>query len=424
MQYTKYELLPYNLHIINTQKFKTVNIRINFKTKAIKEDLTKRNLLSDILLRSSKNYPSEKEMAIACEELYDLNYSSNCTISGNYSILSFNTTFLNERYTEAGMNEQAIAFFLDMIMHPNVSDRSFDTNTFKIAKKNIHDILISEKDNPGRYSMHELMEAIDSNSPISYHTDGYLDDLDKINESNLYDYYEDMLKSNLIDIFIVGDVNKERVKELFANHFQINTFKKAKDTHIIEHKKLPKRAKTKIIAADFTQSQLLLGCKIDKMTDFERNYVSTIYSFILGGGPDSKLFQSVREKNSLCYSINSVILKTFNLLVIKAGIDKADFKKAVALIRKEVNNMNKNKITDEELEKAKVTYINSCKEILDSPSSIIGVYTAKEYLNMDLLEERIKNIEKVTKEMIVAFSKKIHLDTIFLLEGDLENEDK
>ena len=160
------------------------------------------------------------------------------------------------------------------------------------------------------------------------------------------------------------------------------------------------------------------------MTDFERNYISTIYSFILGGGPDSKLFQSVREKNSLCYSINSVVLKTFNLLIIKAGIDKGDFKKAVSLIRKEVNNMNKNKITDEELTKAKITYINSCKEILDSPSSIIGVYTAKEYLNVDLLEDRIENIEKITKEMLVAFSKKLHLDTIFLLEGDLENEDE
>lgn len=424
MKYTKYELLPYNLHIINTQKFKTINIRINFKTKAIKEDLTKRNLLSDLLLRSSKNYPSEKEMAIACEDLYDLNYSSNCTISGNYSILSFNTTFLNERYTEEGMNEQAISFFLDMIMHPNVDNHAFDSNTFKIAKKNIHDILISEKDNPGRYSMHELMSAIDSDSPLSYHSEGYIEDLDKINESNLYDYYENMLKTNLIDIFIVGDVNKDEIKDFFTEHFQINTFKKTKETHIIEHKKIPKRAKTKTVTAGFTQSQLLLGYKIDKMTDFERNYISTIYSFILGGGPDSKLFQSVREKNSLCYSINSVVLKTFNLLIIKAGIDKGDFKKAVSLIRKEVNNMNKNKITDEELTKAKITYINSCKEILDSPSSIIGVYTAKEYLNVDLLEDRIKNIEKITKEMLVAFSKKLHLDTIFLLEGDLENEDE
>ena len=422
MQYTKYELLPYNLHVINTKKFKTITIRINFKTKAIKEDLTKRHFLSDLLLRSTKNFRTEREMAIKCEDLYGLNYSSYCTISGNYSILSFNTSFLNERFTEDGMNHETIKFFLDMIINPNVDNNKFNSDIFKISKKYIQDILISEKDSPGRYSMMELKKIIDKDSPLSFNSNGYLEDLEKINESNLYEYYQDLLKSNLIDIFVIGDVDNNKIKEIFADEFKINTFKKKKESHIIDHKKLPKRAKSKKITADFTQSQLLLGYKIDKMDDFERNYVSTIYSFILGGGPDSKLFQTVREKNSLCYSINSVIQKTFNLLIIKSGIDKEDYKKAVSLIRKEVMNISKNKITDEELEKAKITYKNSCKEILDSPNSIINIYTAKEYMNTDLLEDRIKNIDKVTKEMVVEFSKKIYLDTIFLLEGGLANE--
>ena len=93
MQHTKYEMLPYNLHIINTKKFKTITVRINFKTKAIKEEMTKRAFLSDILLRSNSLYKSERELAIRCEDLYDLNYSSNCVVSGNYSILSFNASF-------------------------------------------------------------------------------------------------------------------------------------------------------------------------------------------------------------------------------------------------------------------------------------------------------------------------------------------
>ena len=422
MQYTKYEMLPYNLHIINTKKFKTITVRINFKTKATKEEMTKRAFLSDILLRSNSLYKSERELAIRCEDLYDLNYSSNCVVSGNYSILSFNASFLNEKYTEKDMIEKSISFVLNLITNPNVKDNKFDSETFKITKKCIHDILISEKESPSHYSFIELMKLMDSDSPISYNADGYLDDLDKIDESNLYDYYKELIKTNLVDIFIIGDVDNNQIKQIFNDKFNIKTFKKEKGSHIIEHKKLPKRSKSKKIVADFTQSQLLLGYKIDKMNDFERNYVSSIYSFILGGGPDSKLFQTVREKNSLCYSINSHVYKTFNLLVIKSGIDKNDYKKAVSLIKKEVTNMNKNKITDEELEKAKITYINSCKEILDSPNSIIGVYVGKEYLNTDLLEDRIKNIEKITKEMIADFSKKIHLDTIFLLEGGLSNE--
>ena len=239
MQYTKYELLPYNLHIINTKKFKTITIRINFKTKAMKEDLTKRNLLSDLLLRSTKNYPNEREMAIKCEDLYGLNYSSHCSISGNYSLLSFITSFLNERFTEKGMNKESIKFFLNMLINPNAENNKFNSDVFKITKKNIYDILISEKDNPGHYSMMELKKIIDKDSPISYNSNGYLEDLDKINESNLYEYYQNLLKTNLIDVFVIGDVDNNQIKEIFADTFKINTFKKTKERHIIEHKKLP-----------------------------------------------------------------------------------------------------------------------------------------------------------------------------------------
>ena len=41
-----------------------------------------------------------------------------------------------------------------------------------------------------------------------------------------------------------------------------------------------------------------------------------------------------------------------------------------------------------------------------------------EYFDWDLVEERIINTKKVTKEMVIAVSKKIKLDTIYLLEGE------
>ena len=49
---------------------------------------------------------------------------------------------------------------------------------------------------------------------------------------------------------------------------------------------------------------------------------------------------------------------------------------------------------------------------------MMSLYVSKEYLDLDLLEERKKEIEKVTKEDIIKFSKKIHMDTIYLLEGE------
>ena len=80
--------------------------------------------------------------------------------------------------------------------------------------------------------------------------------------------------------------------------------------------------------------------------------------------------------------------------------------------------MEDGNFTEEDINQAKITFLASLKEIEDTANGIINIYEAHEYLDYDLLEERAKEIEKVTKEDIINVSKKMYLDTIYLLEGD------
>ena len=153
------------------------------------------------------------------------------------------------------------------------------------------------------------------------------------------------------------------------------------------------------------------------MTDFELRYVLNVYSYILGGGPDSKLFKTVREENSMCYHISSISFPLNSLLIVNAGINKENYKKVLSLIKREVSNMKKGKFTKEDIIKSKVTYVNSLKELEDNPQSIIGLYAGIEYLKSDDLDKRLTKINKVTKKDVVKLASKIHLDTIYLLEG-------
>ena len=93
MKYNRYEIGPYNLHVINTDKFKKNVINVSFKEKVKKENLTIRNFLAAILLKATKSYPDERSMAIKSEELYNIVYDSSSTIYGNYSIMNFEITF-------------------------------------------------------------------------------------------------------------------------------------------------------------------------------------------------------------------------------------------------------------------------------------------------------------------------------------------
>lgn len=423
MKYKKISTYSYNLHIIKTDKFKTVTVKMNFKRELDKKEITYRNMLINMLCESTAKYPTKRLMNIATEELYELCYRGMNYISGKYNIMGFDVTFLNEEYTEKGMLDKSIKFLADLVFKPNITKKRngicFNEDNFNLAYNILKNNIMSQKENPDGYSKIRMLENMEPNSYLSYRGCGYLEDLEKINTKNLYKYYESVLNSDIIDIFVIGDVNERLVRRAIEQNFvNIKTLKKPVDSHFIRPKKTRMVPKKVIEKQKINQSKLCLGFKIDKMTDFELRYVLNIYSYILGGGPDSKLFKTVREENSLCYYISSSAQPLNSILTINAGINKKDFNNAVTLIKKEVANMKKGKFTDDDIIKGKITYINGLKELEDNPQSLLSLYAGIEYLNSDDINQRLVKINKVTKANVVKLASKIHLDTIYLLEGD------
>ncbi len=417
MKYSKHEIGPYKLHIIKTDKFKTINMRIDFKRKAIKEELTYRRLTSDILFESTAKYPNQRSLIIAKEELYNLKISGGTKVSGKDAFIYFSTQFLNEKYTEPGMLEKSVSFFLDGIFHPNFENGSFLEEKLRNVKNKARDSYKENAKNPSYYAYLRAFEIMDPNAYYSFVGAGYIEDLDKITAKNLADYYKTVIHSDIIDIFVIGDVDVQKIKSMLYEIIPVKTIKKPNASPYFEHEKVRKRAKKVKESFDSKQSQLVINAKLDKLTDFERNYVWYVYNFILGRGPDSKLFNTVREKHSLCYSISSQIKILSNILVVRAGINKKSGEKAIKLVRKEINNIAKGLIDETEIKNTITYFVNSLNEITNSPGSIMEYYVGKEYYNDDDINTQIANVQKINKQMIVDFAKKIYVDTVFLLEG-------
>ncbi|MDD3341635.1 MAG: pitrilysin family protein [Bacilli bacterium] len=423
MRYKKFELGSYNLHVIHTDKFKTITVKMNFRRDVKKEEVTIRNILADVMVKSTEKYHSERLMNQIAEELYGITYQATTTISGRYNILSFEYMFLSDSYTEEGNTEKSMQFISDMLFKPHVKNSKFDENAVYQAKKSLGKVIEGAKENPDAYSLHRMFEEMEPDMPISFKSDGYIEDLEKVDEKNLYKYYQNVMQRDLVDIFVIGDISESKIKKMMEKNFLVHTFKKHSHSHYIKDHKMRFRAKTVVEKEANNQSKLVVGANISQMNLFESNYVSYVYSYILGGSADSKLFQTLREKHSLCYYAVSNVYRLNQMLVIQSGIDKENSKKAISLIKKELKNMSSGKFTEEDITGAKVTYIASLKQILDSPGSVLNMYVSQEYLHLDLMDERIKQIGRVTKKDVMAFAKKIKLNTIYLLEGEGEEHD-
>ena len=412
----------YNLHFIKTDKFKTISIDINFYRKIKEDEVTKRNLLKMILLDSNNDYKTERELIIESEKLYDIKISSSISRIGEFSDLSFQTKFLNEKYTEEDMNKESIIFFLNLIFNPYIKDNRF-INIDKQKNKLLQEI-ISIKDNKVKYSLLKLMEKM-KDKPYSYNPYGTTEELDEITGKDLYDYYKKVLNEDQIDIFVLGDFSSQKMKDIFKEYFKVTTFKKENKKLLVKELVTRKRIVKSHEYDKVSQSQLVLLCSLNNLTDFERKYTIKLYSEILGGSSNSILFGKVREEKSYCYYINSGVKAYDNILIINSGIEKKNVEPAIKLIRKCLKDINNGKISEDILESSKNTIISSIKTSSDTPNGIINTALSRVLVSSDSTIDRIKNFSKITKEDIIKVSKKVNLHTILTLEnkeGDHEED--
>lgn len=418
MNYVKKELPSYNLHMIKTDKFKSVSIEIIISREIKKEEITISSFLSSILAYSTKKYNSKIKLARKMENLYAADFGSFCFRLGKTYNFDFSIRVLDDKYTEKGLFEEAVDFINEVLFNPNVEKNAFDLTSFNVIKHKAESRIERFRESPGRYSVLKAFELYDENAPYSYNMTGYLDDLNKITPENLYEYYKEFIKSNSIDIYVVGDIDFDYIENIFLNKLKFNNKLDNSIDVIIESKKHRKKIQEDFENDNTNQSKLSIVCSIENMSDFEKKYVLDLYDIILGGYADSKFFKNIREKHSLCYYASSETNKADNTMLITSGINKENYKKMISLIKKEMKDMVTGNFSSEDLDKAKSYYISSIDEIEDRPAAIIATCNYVNKLKTDMPDKVRDKVIKVTKEDIQKLASKVYIDTVFLLGGD------
>ena len=137
MEYRKIEEVSYNLHLIKTNKFKTLFFKVILSEKLIKDDITIRNLLLDNLLSSSLDYPTMRDVSIKRQDLYGASISMVSRRIGNHAFIEYTMSILNPRFTEESMLKDSIEFYSNLLYKPNVKNGSFDEELFEMSKENL-----------------------------------------------------------------------------------------------------------------------------------------------------------------------------------------------------------------------------------------------------------------------------------------------
>ena len=417
MDYIDYDMNGFDLHVIKTDRFKTISYNINIRFDDEKDTERYMGLLSRLLIQTSKKYDSLRDINVACASIYDPSYNIRVLSSGSKDILTLTASFANEKYTEAGMNEANFKFLTSFIFEPKIIDNGFDREVFEIQKEKLLEYYRTMKDRPQDYAGGRLSEEMKCKKYDVMSLDDLIKSIESLTAKDLYRFYKKIMDEGKLDIFVCGDVEPLEIRDIFSKLIKFKGTKE-KIEHLVKQTSYNKKERIIIEPSNNVQSNLAIGCKLMDLTDFERNYVFVLYSWILGGGMNSLLTQTVREKNSLCYYIYAVRQNLFETMKIYAGINGSDFDKTYSLVKEEMNNMEKGNFSLELFEGVKEIYYNSLIKIEDSQSEIVGNYTSELFTHNDKIDVRKKQMEKVTKEDVMNLAKKVHIDTVYLLKGE------
>ncbi len=359
------------------------------------------NIMTTLLVDTSLKYPDRRSTKFKLEELYNAKLHTESDIYHNSLVTTISIDSLSDKYSEEGNVLNSVKYLIDIIYKHNLNDQKLFNNLVSLIK----DEYKSNMCDSNFYAYVNFIMGLSNPLAKKYFKYNY-ENIKNIEIDDILDSYKNMINS-LTDIVIVGDVGDE-VLELVKNIFLNNNIKY--NSFDIKYYPFKKSVDKFNCSASFTKI-------LYKIKDFnrEKDHVFLVYQYILGGSPNSILFDVIREKNSLCYNINAYIKPVISSMIVSSKINRNNYLKYRELLDDIINNFSKY-ITLEMLENSKEYFKNIYNNYQDSHDNIY-VEELKNIIYGNSIEDRILLIDNITIDDVIVFSKRIILEDEYYLEG-------
>lgn len=412
----------YTLHLINTDRFKKINISIRFTKPYEKTTGAYLKLLERILpFNGTKKYKKVKDINKKLESLYRTNLVSTFFCLSKNMTFEINLGIVNPKYTNDTLLHDACDMLKEILFNPKIVDEQFNKEVFDIEKDNLIKSILNVKDSPENYGRLKFEESFLKGSVYAENNYKNIKVFEKLENKELYKIYKELFSNYKVDVLVCGDFDTlEVINEISLIMKNIkqedttdkNLYTKIKKNNVFEDKE----------SINTMQSSLFVGCTIDDITEDERDYKLMLYNTILGNMNNSVLFMNVREKNSLCYHVGSFINKFTDTIEIESGINRKNYDKALKIINDSINSMEKESVIKSHIVNAKKTIEIAQNDFYDSMSKIITFYFMNEFTSIPSIEERREKVKNISVKEICELAKKVKVGYVFLLEGSINEK--
>ena len=232
-------------------------------------------------------------------------------------------------------------------------------------------------------------------------------------------YYRERYTKDNILVVVSGNFDKDEIIQKINEYFG-----KLADTKVDRREKIDFsfNAGKKTVSKDINQVNICISHKSEDYNS-EKKVYTEILSNIIGGSMSSRLFQEIREKNGLAYSVY-----TYNQYYLSGGLTSTyigtnleSYEKAIEITLLEFKKLRENGVTEEELQKSKNKYISRISFAMENPRSRMGILGNYYIRKNEILDtEKLKNeVNTVRLEDVNNFARTKYLEENITVLGNI-----
>lgn len=295
----------------------------------------------------------------------------------------------------------------DMIKDSLVRSEDVDSERTVVLEE------IAMRDDDPSDLVHDLFaETLYGDTPVGRPILGTVDSITNMSRKQVNDYYKKKyLPENLV-IAVAGNINHERVVERVSKLLGEFLDSSAKPAALRPTTKIRAKGKGEIglIYRKSEQANILLGFPSIDRSD-ERRFALSVLTSALGGGMSSRLFQEVREKRGLAYSVYASMQQFAGsgILSLYAGCNPDKATEVTSIFRHVLSDLITSGLSDEELERAKGQVAGSM--VLgqeDTGSRMVRIGKSElVYGEIKSMDEILSNVRTVNQSAISELAEEI-----------------
>ncbi len=284
------------------------------------------------------------------------------------------------------------------VLSDMLTNSTFTKKDIALEKRVILEEIGMYEDSPEELVHDILSETVWDGSAIGYPILGTAKSLRGINQETIKEYMKDRYTPGNMVISVAGNFDESKLEDMLETYFNSRIPGDETENNV---ENVDFRPEVKVREKDTEQVHICIGFEGIKNGD-DALYPLLAVNNIFGGGMSSRLFQKIREKKGLVYSIYSypTIYNDAGLFTIYAGMKPENLNEVTKLIYDEVRVLLKKGIAKQEFEKSREQLKGSYILGLESTSSRMSSIGKSELLlgRIYTQEEILGKIEKITMD--------------------------